>query len=264
MKILSRGAPAALRRASQRGGSTPLGVVIGLLIGLLVALIVAVWVAKVPVPFVNKVPVRTADNDPSEAERNRKWDPNAKLGGAVRPPTAGSPAPAAGGASAPPATTATPAASGTPAPYVLPVPPPPSRPVGTAGAPSSAPAAQASLPASPAPAVARAQAPVVTATPVVVPAPSVVAAAPAARDNTYAYFVQAGAYKRAEDAEQQRARLALLGHAAKVTEREQIGRTMYRVRLGPFDDRDTANGVQNKLQQQGVDAALVAVERSRS
>ena len=50
----------------------------------------------------------------------------------------------------------------------------------------------------------------------------------------FVYFVQVGAFSKAEDAEAQRAKLAMLGYAAKVTEREQSGRMMYRVRLGPL------------------------------
>ena len=75
------------------------------------------------------------------------------------------------------------------------------------------------------------------------------------------YFVQTGAYTRSDDAEQQRARLALMGMAAKITEREQAGRTVYRVRLGPFDNRDEAEGTQGRLAAGGVEANLVRVER---
>ena len=75
------------------------------------------------------------------------------------------------------------------------------------------------------------------------------------------FFVQAGAYTRADDAEQQRARLGLLGQAAKVTEREQAGRTVYRVRMGPYPSREEADGVQGKLQQQSIEAQIVRVER---
>ena len=42
---------------------------------------------------------------------------------------------------------------------------------------------------------------------------------------------------RTEDAEQQRAKLAMLGVEARLTEREQAGRTVYRVRVGPFERR---------------------------
>ena len=42
-------------------------VVIGIVLGLAAALAVAVYVTKVPVPFVNKVPQRTAEQDAAEA-----------------------------------------------------------------------------------------------------------------------------------------------------------------------------------------------------
>jgi cell division protein FtsN len=77
----------------------------------------------------------------------------------------------------------------------------------------------------------------------------------------FVYFVQAGAYTRTEDAEQQRARLAMLGQTAKITEREQAGRVVYRVRLGPFPSRDAADNVQNKLQEQSIEAQIVRVEK---
>ena len=34
--------------------------------------------------------------------------------------------------------------------------------------------------------------------------------------------------------------LAMIGLSAKITEREQSGRTVYRVRLGPYETRDEA------------------------
>lgn len=218
------------RQRAQRGG-TAMGVVIGLLVGLGIALIVAIWVTKVPVPFVNKVPPRSAESDAAEAERNRNWDPNAKLGG-VR-----SSAPAA----APTAPVGPPAPGALP-PFVPPVPPP------TSTAPATGTTARATAPA---------------AAPAQATAPATTAPKTSSGNDPFTYFVQAGAYTRAEDAEQQRGRLAILGYAAKVSEREQVGRTMYRVRLGPFDNKDVANATQAKLQQQGVDAALVAIEKGR-
>ena len=75
------------------------------------------------------------------------------------------------------------------------------------------------------------------------------------------FFVQAGAYSRLDDAEAQKARLGMSGLAARITEREQSGRTVYRVRVGPFDARDDAEAAQSKLTESGVEANLVRVER---
>jgi len=73
--------------------------------------------------------------------------------------------------------------------------------------------------------------------------------------------VQVGAYSRVDDAEQQRARLALLGFTARVSEREQAGRTVYRVRLGPFERKAEADTAQSRLQGSQIESALVRVER---
>jgi len=48
---------------------------------------------------------------------------------------------------------------------------------------------------------------------------------------------------------------------ARVSEREQAGRTVYRVRVGPFDQRDAAERLKDKLEGNGVEAALVRVQR---
>jgi len=203
---------------SQRGGFA-LGLIVGLLLGLALALGVALYVTKVPVPFINKVPQRTAEQDAAEAERNKHWDPNA--------PLASKPAVKA----APPATTQAPQAQA-PAPV--------------ASVPTRAPPPAAVAPKPPATGPA---------------ASTAVAKSTKPGADAFTYFVQVGAYARPEDAEQQRARVGLMGLTAKVTEREQSGRTVYRVRLGPFDRKDDADAAQQRLAGNGVEAALVRVER---
>ena len=77
----------------------------------------------------------------------------------------------------------------------------------------------------------------------------------------FTYLVQVGAFTRAEDAEAQRAKLAIQGFTAKVAEREQAGRTVYRVRLGPFDNKAEADALQGKLQAAGLEGQLVRVQK---
>ena len=77
----------------------------------------------------------------------------------------------------------------------------------------------------------------------------------------FSYFIQAGAFRTPEDAEQQRAKLSLLGFQARVTEREQSGRTVYRVRLGPFLKKDEADKTKERLDAYAVETALVRVQR---
>ncbi|HEY0885769.1 MAG TPA: SPOR domain-containing protein, partial [Ramlibacter sp.] len=75
------------------------------------------------------------------------------------------------------------------------------------------------------------------------------------------YFVQAGAFRTPEDAEAQRAKLSLMGVDAKVTEREQSGRQVFRVRVGPFDRKEDADRQKERIEAGGFETALVRVQR---
>ena len=74
-------------------------------------------------------------------------------------------------------------------------------------------------------------------------------------------MVQAGAYRSNADADAQKAKLAMLGLDAKVSERDQAGRVVYRVRLGPFSDKGAAERLRAQLQNNGIDNTLVRVQR---
>ena len=77
----------------------------------------------------------------------------------------------------------------------------------------------------------------------------------------FVYFVQAGAYRNEPEAQAQKAKLALKGLTSAVSERDQDGRTVYRVRLGPFDSKDDAEGTKKKLDSAKIESALVRVQR---
>ena len=219
------------RRAAQRGGFV-MGLIVGLLVGLALALAVALYVTKAPVPFVNKVQQRTPEQDAAEVERNKNWDPNSPLANKPVAPRPGASAPAG----IPPGITAV------PPPGITPVPPRAGSAVADPARPARDPAAILSGRES---------------------SPPIAIAPQSAKPGVdpFVYFVQVGAFSKPEDAEAQRAKLAMLGYAAKVTEREQSGRMMYRVRLGPYPMRDEAEAAQVKLQSGGETAALVRVER---
>lgn len=87
------------------------------------------------------------------------------------------------------------------------------------------------------------------------------ARAGAAVAEPFSYFVQIGAFRTAEDAESQRARLSLGGVQAKVSEREQSGRVVFRVRVGPFGKKEEADQAKERLDAAGYDTALVRVAR---
>lgn len=234
-----------------------MGFIIGIVSGLAAALAVAVYVTKVPVPFVNKGQTRSADQDAAEAKKNKDWDPNAPLRGK----TALNPAKPILAASA----TA-------PAEPALPAPVPAA--AGTAGTGISAnpgTRADAAKPAASAPKPETKPAIAATpATPLVPVAPGA-AADPLgdlarARSSSqgaepFSYFVQVGAYRTAEDAETQRAKLSLSGVEARVTEREQSGRVVFRVRAGPFDKKEEADRIKERLELAGLETALVRVQR---
>lgn len=75
------------------------------------------------------------------------------------------------------------------------------------------------------------------------------------------YLVQAGAYRTSADADAQKAKLAMLGLDAKVSERDQAGRVVYRVRMGPFSDKNTAERIRTQLESNGIENTLVRVQR---
>ncbi len=246
----------------QRGG-TLLGLVIGALVGLGIALTVAVYITKVPVPFMNKGPSSTPESDAAEARKNKDWNPNAPLAG-KNPARAA--APSASGELSLPAEP--PTASDVPDPVLAPEEPKkPERvvkPPKTATAPATpvAPAAPAAAP-TPAPTAVAKPARPPSADPLgdLAKARSESPAVSSGTSDPFNYFIQAGAYRTPEDAEQQRARLLLLGMQAKVTEREQAGRTVYRVRVGPFDSKDDADRIKDRLDNSSIETALVRVQR---
>ncbi len=273
------GAGAGATRSQGKGrqwGGFAMGLVAGLLMGLALALGVALYITKAPVPFINKVPQRTVEQDNAETERNRNWDPNAPLGGksAARPldPAA---APVEGMASGAGAVAGAPTGPAAGQGLPLPLPPGNSGNSGSSGPGTPTPViATARDPAAilagatTTPVPGSAAAPGVSAFPSAGGPPAAGVAQPVAPttaaitiSDPFVYFVQAGAFNRGEEAEQQRAKLALMGQSARITEREQAGRTVYRVRLGPFATRDEADVLQLQMQQQGIGVQIVRVEK---
>jgi cell division protein FtsN len=212
-----------LNMKKQRGG-TLLGFILGALIGLGAALAVAIYITKVPMPFMNKTPARAVENEAAEAQKNRDWDPNSGL--ANRPaakPTPADTAPAAAPSADPLGDLARAKVDAAAGPASAP----------PLALPALTPSAQSASPA----------------------------AAPSADTDPFNYFVQAGAFRTPEDAEQQRAKLLLMGLMARISEREQAGRVVYRVRLGPFDKKDDADKAKARLDSGGIEAALVRVQK---
>lgn len=87
------------------------------------------------------------------------------------------------------------------------------------------------------------------------------AAAPDSADDKWSYYLQAGAFREQTDAESMRAKLALQGVEARISERHSENGVLYRVRVGPFGDLDAMNKVRGKLSDNGVDAAVVRIAK---
>jgi len=206
---------------SRLRGGTLLGFAAGLLLGLALALLVALYVTRSATPLEERNTQRPAGSAALEAEQNRNWNPNAGL--STRP--------------AAPAALQSPDAAA--APPAAPAPTPAAAPAAAAPAPAADPLAQL----------------IEQRTAAAAATPATAAAA------GISYFVQAGAFGSAEEAQAQRARLAMLGLDASVSERQQNGRTMFRVRLGPFATQAEADAIGQRLQAQNVETALVRVAR---
>ncbi|MCC2958152.1 SPOR domain-containing protein [Massilia sp. IC2-477] len=213
-------------------GSTLTGIIIGLIIGLGIAVAVALVITKGQSPFTDRSTKmgRPADLEPSQAN-----DPNKPLYGnrdAAREANreiaerATKPAPAP--------TAAAPAAEADPLGQAI---------AGMQTPPAAAPA----TPAATAPAAAPAAAPAT-------------AAAPAGSDG-YIYYLQAGAFREMSDAENTRAKLALLGFEAAISDRSTDSGVLHRVRVGPYNAPEAMNKARAKLLDSGIDVAIVRNQR---
>jgi cell division septation protein DedD len=82
-------------------------------------------------------------------------------------------------------------------------------------------------------------------------------AAPASEDSGR-LMLQTGAFKSPQDADAMRARLALLGLDARVSQVTQDGATvLYRVRIGPYRGLDDLSGIRRTLSENGIEAQVV-------
>jgi len=75
--------------------------------------------------------------------------------------------------------------------------------------------------------------------------------------NKVGYLLQVGAFRSQDDADRQKANLAMQGFEAKVTDRDVNGVKMYRVRLGPFNRIEDMNRARDRLQSAGFEASVI-------
>ena len=86
-------------------------------------------------------------------------------------------------------------------------------------------------------------------------------AKPDSSEEKYTYFLQAGAFREPEDAENAKAKLAMMGFEANISERPSDTGTLYRVRVGPFRQLEGMTRARSKLSDNGVDVAVVRTAR---
>ncbi|MBC7988806.1 MAG: SPOR domain-containing protein, partial [Luteimonas sp.] len=78
--------------------------------------------------------------------------------------------------------------------------------------------------------------------------------------NDTRYILQAGAFGASGDAEALKARIALLGLGARVESASINGKTMYRVRMGPYGTASELAEAKGKLGNGGLPAMAIKVK----
>lgn len=71
------------------------------------------------------------------------------------------------------------------------------------------------------------------------------------------YWVQAGSFSQSTDAESMRARIAFIGLDAQVSYRNENGKRLYRVRIGPFDTEAQANEIRQSLADNSIQGTVI-------
>ena len=242
---------ARLWRHRQAGG-TVLGVIVGLIVGLAIAVVVAVMITKSTLPFTNKQaqPERAAG-----VAGGQIADPNKPLYGNKEPAREAAKAFA-------PAAPATPGADGA-APVAVAEPK-----AATLDQARDKAARDKAASDKTAAAIDRAIADAKAAARSAPksgeragPDDRSAAVQPDASAEKWIYFLQAGAFREAGDAENAKAKLALMGFEANISERPSDTGSLFRVRVGPFNQLEVMTRARTKLSDNGVDVAVVRTAR---
>lgn len=225
--------------AKRQAGGTLTGLIVGLIIGLSIAVVVGLTIMKMPLPFVDRL---GKQSEPA----GELGDPNKTMPGGARErrerladEDTGATSPAAG-------------AAVKKLPELLPEPVVTIESVIKSRTTAMERTVPEKNPATPTPPP--------TPAPTLSPAPTTATPATAtatANDEKFTYYLQAGAFREIADAENTKAKLALLGVAATVAERRSELGSLFRVRIGPFTEVEAMNRARSRLSDNGVDAAVV-------
>ncbi|WP_049475414.1 SPOR domain-containing protein, partial [Stenotrophomonas maltophilia] len=74
------------------------------------------------------------------------------------------------------------------------------------------------------------------------------------------YILQAGAFGASGDAEATKAKLAMMGLAARVESAQINGKTVYRVRMGPYGSAGELSEAKQKLDGTGLQAMAIKAQ----
>jgi cell division protein FtsN len=86
-------------------------------------------------------------------------------------------------------------------------------------------------------------------------------AKPDSAEDKWTYYLQVGAFRDQAEADSTKAKLALQGFEAQVSERPSENGVLYRVRVGPFNQVEAMNKVRSKMSDSGVDVAVVRIPK---
>lgn len=123
-----------------------------------------------------------------------------------------------------------------------------------------APVDDATRPATAPPQSAASPAPVASAAGPAEAAPSAPANDAAPAEDTTRYLLQAGAFEASGQAEELKAKIAMLGVGARVESAQIRGKTVFRVRMGPYGSAGELAEAKRKLASGGLPAMAIKVE----
>ncbi|MBU3585492.1 SPOR domain-containing protein [Polynucleobacter sp. AM-26B4] len=76
------------------------------------------------------------------------------------------------------------------------------------------------------------------------------------------YWLQTGAYRNQDEAQRQKAMLAMQGLEALISERELEGAPLWRVRVGPFVGQSEVTQTRARLQSAGIPSTIIRINKS--
>lgn len=248
MQQNAKRAPRTVRHSKMQRGGTFLGLVLGLIVGLAIAVVVALYITRSPAPFQQKAANGSSSPAPRPSEpgnvvstlpspTQQQPQQNAEPADPNRPLWSKTPAKPVGQPDQPAAT--------------------PQQPAATRPAEANNGAGNGLTASKPAEKPTEKPAEKPAARPAEKPVADPIAEIAQADANKVGYLLQVGAFRSQDDADRQKANLAMQGFEAKVTDRDVNGIKMYRVRLGPFNRIEDMNRVRDRLQSNGFEASVI-------